>query len=108
MRDGPRQKQQDLSAHFVSCTKEDTMMNVWLVRAKLGPYSKVCPCIQSHSCFPKQRHARCYEVAVSRKWKPPETEEQKQAKKQKLEDSIKRKKAEKEKPDKSADVKEEK
>ena len=67
MHDGLRQKQQNLSAQYVSCTKEDTMMNVWLVRAKPGPYSNLCPCIQfpCHSCFPNYIVTNtCYEVAV--------------------------------------------
>lgn len=33
-----REKMDALSKHYVTCTKEDTMMNVWLVRAKCDPY----------------------------------------------------------------------
>lgn len=34
-----REKQMELANTFVKCTKEDTMMNVWVVRARMGWYS---------------------------------------------------------------------
>ena len=85
-----------LAKHFVSCTKEDTMMNTWVARARLEWVLLTC------SFSTPEFHAHCLLyctqliLTVCRKWRPPETDEEKQLKKQRAQDSKKRKKEEKE------------
>ena len=59
----PREKMDALAKHYVTCTKEDTMMNVWLVRAKCDPYWSMfvkIAYIYNHASFLSLTHANIY------------------------------------------------
>ena len=92
-----RKQNEDLAKHFVSCTKEDTMMNTWVARARLEWVLLICSVLtpEFHSCF----FFLCctqFILITCRKWRPPETDEEKQLKKQRAQESKKRKKEAKE------------
>lgn len=90
-----RDLQKELAGHFVTCTKEDTMMNVWLVRARSNPQFLELACVQFKSKFAMSLLWTVLYLTMFfclRKWRPPETDEQKQEKKRKAEESKKRKK----------------
>ncbi len=93
-----RELQKELSGHFITCTKEDTMMNVWLVRARSNSQFPELACLHSNQSLTCHSCRLCWYVLFfdvfcsSRKWRPPETEEQKQEKKKKAEDAKRRKK----------------